>query len=41
MVTETAHPIAEVALRTGFSSPATLTRAFTRAFGVPPSRLRR
>jgi transcriptional regulator GlxA family with amidase domain len=40
MVTETAHPIAEVALRTGFSSPATLTRAFTRAFGTSPSRLR-
>ena len=40
MVTETAHPIAEVALRTGFSSPATLTRAFTRAFGTSPSGVR-
>lgn len=40
MVAETAHPLSEVALRTGFSSPATLTRAFTRAFGEPPSRMR-
>jgi transcriptional regulator GlxA family with amidase domain len=40
MVTETSHPIAEIALRTGFSSPTTLTRAFSRAFGSPPSQLR-
>ena len=41
MVTDTAHPLAEVALRTGFSSAATLTRAFGQAFGHPPSQLRR
>ena len=40
MVTDTAHPLAEVALRTGFSSAAALTRAFVRQFGGPPSRLR-
>ena len=40
MVTDTRHPLAEVALRTGFSSAATLTRAFTRNFGHPPSHLR-
>ncbi len=40
MVTETAHPLAEIALRTGFSSPGTLARAFRRQFGMPPSALR-
>ena len=28
MLTDTRHPLAEVALRTGFTSPATLSRAF-------------
>ncbi|MCC5972761.1 MAG: GlxA family transcriptional regulator [Rubellimicrobium sp.] len=41
MVTDTRHPLAEVALRTGFSGPSVLTRAFTRAFGQSPSGLRR
>ena len=41
MLTDTAHPIAEVALRTGFSSPATLSRAFRARFGHPPRALRR
>ncbi|MFN3971411.1 MAG: GlxA family transcriptional regulator [Gemmobacter sp.] len=41
MVTDTAHPMAEVALRCGFSSPATFARAFRGAFGVAPSALRR
>ncbi len=41
MLTDTRHPLAEVALRTGFSGPATLSRAFRQAFGHPPGRLRR
>ncbi len=40
MLTETRHPLAEIALRTGFSSPATLSRAFRGAFGSAPGRLR-
>jgi transcriptional regulator GlxA family with amidase domain len=41
MVTDTRHPLAEVALRTGFSSPSTLSRAFSKRFGIAPGRLRR
>lgn len=41
LVTDTRHPMAEIALRTGFSSPATLARAFRRQFGTAPSRLRK
>jgi transcriptional regulator GlxA family with amidase domain len=41
MVTDTRHPLAEVALRTGFSSPSTLSRAFRARFGYPPGQLRR
>ncbi len=41
LVTDTRHPLAEIALRTGFSSPGTLTRAFARHYGHPPSTLRR
>jgi transcriptional regulator GlxA family with amidase domain len=41
MLTDTRHPIAEVALRTGFSSPSTLSRAFRARFGQPPGALRR
>lgn len=41
MLTDTRHPLAEVALRTGFSSPATLSRAFRARFGHPPGHLRR
>ena len=40
MLTDTTHPIAEVALRTGFSSPSTLSRAFRARFGQPPGSLR-
>lgn len=40
MITDTRHPLAEVALRTGFSSPSTLSRAFRSRFGHPPSHLR-
>jgi transcriptional regulator GlxA family with amidase domain len=40
MLTDTRHPLAEVALRTGFSSPATLSRAFKARFGQSPGSLR-
>ena len=40
MITDTSHPLAEVALRTGFSSPSTLSRAFRQRYGTPPSTLR-
>lgn len=40
MITDTRHPLAEVALRSGFSSASALSRAFARAFGHPPRRLR-
>jgi transcriptional regulator GlxA family with amidase domain len=40
MLTDTRHPLAEIALRTGFSSPSTLSRAFRRRFGHAPGRLR-
>ncbi|MFN0113407.1 MAG: GlxA family transcriptional regulator [Paracoccaceae bacterium] len=41
MLTDTRHPLAEIALRTGFTSPSTLSRAFRNAYGQPPSALRR
>lgn len=41
MLTDTKHPLAEVALRTGFSSPSTLSRAFRARFDRPPGALRR
>lgn len=40
MVTDTRHPLAEVALRCGFSSASALSRAFAAKFGQAPSRLR-
>ncbi|HMO08064.1 MAG TPA: GlxA family transcriptional regulator [Paracoccaceae bacterium] len=40
MLTDTRHPLAEIALRTGFSGPATLSRAFRTRFGHPPGQLR-
>lgn len=40
MITDTRHPLAEVALRTGFPSPSALSHAFRRRFGQPPSALR-
>lgn len=40
MLTDTRHPLAEIALRTGFSSPSTLSRAFRSAFGTAPGALR-
>jgi len=40
LLTDTRHPLSEVALRTGFSSPSTLSRAFRNAFDTPPGALR-
>ena len=40
MITDTRHPLAEVALRCGFSSASALSRAFSAKFGQAPSRLR-
>lgn len=40
LVADAHLPLAEVAARTGFSSPATLSRAFSRRFGLPPSAAR-
>jgi transcriptional regulator GlxA family with amidase domain len=41
MLTDTKHPLHEIALRTGFSSPATLSRAFKTRFGQPPGMVRK
>lgn len=41
LVLDTAQPMADIAARTGFSSAATFSRAFSKAFGTPPSILRR
>ena len=40
MITDTRHPLAEVALRCGFSSASTLSRACRAKFGHSPSSLR-
>lgn len=40
MITDTRHPLAEVALRNGFSSPSALSRAFRAHFGKAPGSLR-
>ena len=41
LITDTRHSLAEVALRTGFTSASTLSRAFQNHFGTAPSHLRR
>ena len=41
LITDTRHPLADIALRTGFSSASTLSRAFSRHFGMAPSHIRR
>jgi transcriptional regulator GlxA family with amidase domain len=41
MLVDTRHPLALVAARTGFTSPAVFSRAFRRRFGTTPSALRR
>lgn len=40
IITDTRHPLAEVALRCGFSSASALSRAFRAKFGQAPSQLR-
>ncbi len=40
MITDTRHPLAEVALRCGFTSASSLSRAFRAKFGRAPSALR-
>jgi transcriptional regulator GlxA family with amidase domain len=41
MLTDTRHPLLDIALRTGFTAQAAFSRAFRRRFGIPPSDLRR
>lgn len=41
LVLDTAVPMADIAARTGFSSAAAFSRAFSRMFGEAPARLRR
>ncbi len=41
MLVDTRHPLALVAARTGFTSPAVFARAFRRRFGTTPSAFRR
>ncbi|PZR00375.1 MAG: GlxA family transcriptional regulator [Cereibacter sphaeroides] len=40
MLIDTRHPVQEIALRTGFSSPTAFARAFRRRFGTSPTHLR-
>ena len=40
MITDTRHSLADVALRCGFSSASSLSRAFRTRFGIAPSQLR-
>ena len=41
LVLDTAEPMADIAARTGFSSAAAFSRAFSRVFGRPPAHMRR
>ncbi|MEI4487835.1 GlxA family transcriptional regulator [Frigidibacter sp. MR17.14] len=41
MVTDSRHPMSEIALRCGFGSLSAFSRAFRSRFGLPPGRLRR
>ena len=41
LLADTRHPVAMVALRSGFSSPATFARAFAKRFALSPTAFRR
>lgn len=41
LVLDTSEPMADIAVRTGFSSAAAFSRAFSRIFGMAPVRMRR
>jgi transcriptional regulator GlxA family with amidase domain len=41
MLSDTRHPVQEVALRTGFTSPTAFARAFRHRFGHSPTSVRR
>lgn len=41
LVLDTVEPMADIAARTGFSSAAAFSRAFSRVFGKPPAHMRR
>jgi len=41
LVLDTSEKMADIAARTGFSSPASFSRAFARAFSMPPLAIRR
>lgn len=41
LVLDTTEPMADIAARTGFSSAAIFSRAFGKAFGQPPMRMRK
>jgi transcriptional regulator GlxA family with amidase domain len=41
MLTDTGHPVGDIALRCGFSDQTVFSRAFRRRFGVPARALRR
>ncbi len=40
LVLDTAEPMADIAARTGFSGAAAFSRAFSKAFGLAPTRMR-
>ncbi|WP_431192879.1 GlxA family transcriptional regulator [Tianweitania aestuarii] len=40
LVLDTSEPMADIATRTGFASAASFSRAFSTAFGMPPTRMR-
>ncbi len=41
LITDTRHPLADIALRTGFSSASALSRAFRARFGTAPGAVRK
>jgi transcriptional regulator GlxA family with amidase domain len=41
LLADTRHPVADIAMRCGFTSPATFARAFAKRFAVSPSAFRK